>query len=161
MYRVWFLQITLFAVYAESALPPGYDEEMWCPPRCCLRRKKSVSAGLVGPRSIFHECVCSQTGTFPDPKPWGTKLGDEMREKIVQEGWTQWKCGENPPRVQPRSHHSEEQLNTEPRLQARHFTGYDKAASVGAHTEHGTEKFTAPDNSVDLHAAAHHVDLRR
>ena len=82
------------ATLAAAALPPGYEDELYCPPGACLVKKevrgaeargpvaaalrvlarharkhadsgartkpttsKIVASGMVGPRTLFHECV--------------------------------------------------------------------------------------------------------
>ena len=50
-----------------SALPPGFDEELWCPPGACLDDKE-VAHGFVGPRTAFHACVNSDSGDTTEPR---------------------------------------------------------------------------------------------
>ena len=50
-----------------SALPPGFDEELWCPPGACLDDKE-VAHGFVGPRAAFHACVNSDSGDTTEPR---------------------------------------------------------------------------------------------
>mmetsp|Transcript_17132 Transcript_17132/g.27786 ORF Transcript_17132/g.27786 Transcript_17132/m.27786 type:complete len:149 (+) Transcript_17132:34-480(+) len=53
--------ICLGADSVNAALPPGYEDEMWCPPGFCDRRIRHVG-GFVGPASSFHECFHRETG---------------------------------------------------------------------------------------------------
>ena len=44
-----------------GALPPGYEDEAWCPPDHCIRAIPQES-GFVGPQSMFVECAHIETG---------------------------------------------------------------------------------------------------
>ena len=44
-----------------GALPPGYEDEAWCPPDHCIRATPQES-GFLGPRSMFVECAHIETG---------------------------------------------------------------------------------------------------
>ena len=52
-----FLLLCLPAVY-ESALPPGYQDRLFCPDKYCLGRKHP-GAGMVGPKTLFWEVAGS------------------------------------------------------------------------------------------------------
>ena len=81
----------------DASLPPGYDEELWCPPSYCLRAKEQPS-GWAGPRSSFNECVAAG-GDTQHPVAWGEKLGFDSRNRLVESRYTQTVCedGETPP----------------------------------------------------------------
>jgi hypothetical protein len=81
---------------ASAALPPGYDEELYCPAGAC-RRSKEQPDGFTGPRSSFNECFEADTGFTSQPRAWGDNLGIEYKESLVTEGHTQWICGSPPP----------------------------------------------------------------
>ena len=83
----------------EAALPPGYDEELWCPNDTCLR-PRAQPQGWVGPRSSFNECAGS-SGETHRPREWGEKVGADARAHLVAEGYTQSVCGEPEPRQPP------------------------------------------------------------
>ncbi len=40
---------------ASAALPPGYEDRMFCPPGYCLGRRHP-RGGAVGPKALFWEC---------------------------------------------------------------------------------------------------------
>lgn len=44
-----------FAAGTNAALPPGYEDFMWCPPDNC-RFDTNQPYGLVGPASTFNKC---------------------------------------------------------------------------------------------------------
>ena len=39
-----------------GALPPGYEDVLFCPPLYCLQ-PKDFDHMMTGPRSMFYECV--------------------------------------------------------------------------------------------------------
>ena len=46
---------------AAGALPPGYEDEAWCPPGHCIRATPRPE-GFAGPQSMFWECAHIETG---------------------------------------------------------------------------------------------------
>ena len=46
---------------AAGALPPGYEDEAWCPPDHCIRATPQPE-GFAGPQSMFWECAHIETG---------------------------------------------------------------------------------------------------
>lgn len=46
---------------AAGALPPGYEDEAWCPPDHCIRATPRPE-GFAGPHSMFWECAHIETG---------------------------------------------------------------------------------------------------
>jgi len=87
-----FLSILSFSfqwTLSNSALPPGYEDRLFCPPSYCLGRKHP-GAGTVGPKSMFWECRWG-TGSEEDSEikeptavvPWGPKL-DQADSKLKQ-----------------------------------------------------------------------------
>eukprot|EP01045_Picozoa_sp_COSAG04_P018249 COSAG04_NODE_1675_length_5968_cov_2.264270_1_plen_216_part_10 len=65
--RALLLATLLLPAGVLSALPPGFDEELWCPPGACLDDKE-VAQGFVGPRAAFHTCVDSDSGDTTEPR---------------------------------------------------------------------------------------------
>jgi len=47
------------------ALPPGYEDEMWCPPGSCDLYTPH-GPGFAGPQSAFHKCFDEQTDKITD-----------------------------------------------------------------------------------------------
>jgi len=64
---------------ARAALPPGYEDVMWCPAGYCDRPR---DPGMVGPARIFHECYDPATASVVD-EVW---TGDES-EAVAPAGW--------------------------------------------------------------------------
>ena len=76
---------------ATAVLPPGYEDELYCPSKCCLRRRK-MQHGFAGPRSAFHECWCQQDGSIAKPKSWGAKIDPTVKEKLLEDKWHSGVC---------------------------------------------------------------------
>eukprot|EP00291_Cryptomonas_curvata_P018900 CAMPEP_0172170918 /NCGR_PEP_ID=MMETSP1050-20130122/11593_1 /TAXON_ID=233186 /ORGANISM="Cryptomonas curvata, Strain CCAP979/52" /LENGTH=156 /DNA_ID=CAMNT_0012842271 /DNA_START=66 /DNA_END=536 /DNA_ORIENTATION=- len=74
-----------------SVLPPGYEDEMFCPPDSCLR-SKIVRPGLTGPRTMFYECFNAVTGETGRPRAWGEKVGPEYKAELLTAGWHSQVC---------------------------------------------------------------------
>ena len=53
--------IATLATVAFAALPPGYEDESWCPEGSCLRRKPKAE-DIAGPKRIFYECYNPENG---------------------------------------------------------------------------------------------------
>jgi len=88
---LYLLSCCLLLSLAQAVLPPGYEDELYCPPNSCLRRHKMKQA-FVGPRSVFHECWNEQEGTAMRPKAWGSKLDPKIRSKLLEEKWHVQSC---------------------------------------------------------------------
>ena len=88
--------LLLLPSLTHTALPPGYDEELFCPPDACLRHRARPQ-GWSGPRSDFHECAYpALTGAKPTrPHSWGVKVGAEVRQDLVDRGWHTDVCEES------------------------------------------------------------------
>ena len=84
----------LFGVLAcESALPPGYQDEIYCPVDSCLRAKK-MAVGWSGPQLSFRECWRGSDGMISRPKAWGRKVDPQIKADLLSDGWhTAW-CSE-------------------------------------------------------------------
>eukprot|EP01065_Artemidia_motanka_P018669 TRINITY_DN22004_c0_g1_i1.p2 TRINITY_DN22004_c0_g1~~TRINITY_DN22004_c0_g1_i1.p2 ORF type:complete len:169 (+),score=43.68 TRINITY_DN22004_c0_g1_i1:54-560(+) len=84
--------LALVAVWCcDAALPPGFDEELWCPPGACLRRRE-VPPGMVGPRTMYWECYGDEGTSMA--QPWGVKVGKDKRAELLMNGWTMRVCEE-------------------------------------------------------------------
>lgn len=57
-----------------AALPPGYEDVMWCPPDYC-RRYVPNEPGMAGPVSMFNECYNPTTDDVVDGV-WTGELTD-------------------------------------------------------------------------------------
>ena len=66
-----------------AALPPGYEDVMWCPPDYC-RRYVPNEPGMAGPVSMFNECYNPATDDVVD----GVWTG-ELTDVAAPEGWTE------------------------------------------------------------------------
>ena len=95
------VRLMMAAILAEAALPPGFDEELFCPPQTCLKGRIRPH-GFCGAKSAFHECCNEATGETTVPRSWGVRVALSVRESLIQNGWsnstrcTRWdgQCGE-------------------------------------------------------------------
>lgn len=66
------LYCTLLIGIANAALPPGYEDQMYCPPgNCQLYINKK---GFRGPRSAFNKCYDPSTGVVTEGVWTGSKV---------------------------------------------------------------------------------------
>ena len=83
--------ISLFLVsIITAALPPGYEEELYCPADKCLANKPR-RPGWSGPKAAFHRC-CNKVDPDSPPLSWGVKKGNDLKEKWLSEGCHQDVC---------------------------------------------------------------------
>lgn len=74
------------------ALPPGYEDELYCPPEFCMQNKPR-RAGWAGPRSGFFEC--KHKAEEKDPLPvtsWGSKKPAADKEQLMSDKYHQEEC---------------------------------------------------------------------
>lgn len=69
------LLVLLLCYYCSehhAALPPGDEDELWCPKGCCLLRDPHHRSGYCGPRTQFYLC-CDPSTNEPKghPRGWG------------------------------------------------------------------------------------------
>jgi hypothetical protein len=83
--------ISLFLVSViTAALPPGYEEELYCPANKCLAANPKPS-GWSGPRAAFHKC-CNKVDPDSPPLSWGVKKGNDLKQRWLAEGCHQDVC---------------------------------------------------------------------
>ena len=91
--------------FAEGALPPGFEDELYCPDGYCLKRKASPP-NLVGPKAYFWECrkiVDKKSGKVSKESivvtPWGPKLADavSIKDKLLADGFSTSRCKSSEP----------------------------------------------------------------
>lgn len=88
-----FLFLFMCGFLAVTAiLPPGYEDELYCPANSCLRRKTDIIRGFVGPRSALYECFKTEEESSTKPKPWGFRLDPEVKQKLKDDGYVQTTC---------------------------------------------------------------------
>ena len=95
--------LLLLLPIAFTALPPGYEDELFCPPHMCLKHNP-MPTGWSGPRAAFHICCNETSGATRAPFPWGVRMSENaqrVREGLLERKFHQtWckpadgKCGE-------------------------------------------------------------------
>jgi hypothetical protein len=74
----------ILAHVSFGALPPGYEDEAWCPPGSCLRDVLQAP-GMMGPQSASKECFDASTATVTQ-EVWTGSLSNQL----APDGWV--KC---------------------------------------------------------------------
>lgn len=76
------LYCTLLIGVANAALPPGYEDQMYCPPgNCQLYIHKK---GFSGPRSAFNKCYDKTTGIITEGVWTGSKVDTVPPNDYIQ-----------------------------------------------------------------------------
>ena len=83
--------LLLLSSVSLCALPPGYEDEIYCPPDSCVVPKLH-RAGWSGPQSAFFECCNPSNHTVSRPKAWGVKVDRAYKDALLVAGWTTWCC---------------------------------------------------------------------
>mmetsp|Transcript_22457 Transcript_22457/g.52373 ORF Transcript_22457/g.52373 Transcript_22457/m.52373 type:complete len:100 (-) Transcript_22457:201-500(-) len=94
--RSFVVKLALLAAFfcvATAVLPPGYEDNLFCPPGYCVRTR-STPPGFVGPRTAFNECYKATDGTIMPVTPWGFQVGQEKLRELKAGGYTETKCQE-------------------------------------------------------------------
>lgn len=91
MCRVAVLLLLFINNLATAALPPGYEEELYCPPDMCLK-KRNQPPGWSGPRSAFHECCDEAKGLTARPHSWGVKVDKGVKVELIRNHWHLTQC---------------------------------------------------------------------
>ena len=92
------LQLTIFCVMlsvALSVLPPGFEDEIYCPGGMCLRKRSDNLHGYkTGARTMFVECFDKANNKTCRPRAWGEKLDIEYKESLLKDHWHTGECEE-------------------------------------------------------------------
>jgi len=92
MTRLFLIYIlAFFFPISESVLPPGYEDELYCPEHMCLKHDPLLPRGFCGPKTMLYICApaLGLTGnlTSVHPKGWGDKIDVSVKEKWMSDGW--------------------------------------------------------------------------
>ncbi len=93
-----FFFLLLFMQCAMAALPPGFDEEIYCPEKMCLQKRSSIKQnirrwrGITGPRAMFLECIDLVSKKTCRPRVWGVKLDQEYKDSLLRGKWHMENC---------------------------------------------------------------------
>jgi hypothetical protein len=89
--RLLFGSLLLTCIY--SALPPGFQDEIYCPHSSCLKQK-IMPSGYSGPQIAFKECCRPLDALLSRPKAWGFKLDPQIKIDLIDLGWHTDMCTE-------------------------------------------------------------------
>ena len=89
--------LTIMVATAFAALPPGYDEEVYCPGGMCLRKRTTMKIlkGFSGPRAMFLECFNPSTKEIRRPRVWGAKVEQSYKDSLLKENWHTGECDDD------------------------------------------------------------------
>lgn len=95
--------VLFLGFFTQAALPPGYEDEVYCPSGYCLRRKSNMPPGFTGPRTSFVECASIVDPALPakEPTAWGSRLPQEAQDKLLAEGYHMNECSAADPATEP------------------------------------------------------------
>ena len=93
MQRILILCAMLLSFLALAASEPGYEDELYCPKRRCLKHKPTPP-DWSGSRVDAHTCCDEKKGQSSPPHAWGALDGEDDRAALVGNGWHQEWCAE-------------------------------------------------------------------
>jgi hypothetical protein len=84
--------VLMLALLVDAALPPGYEDEVYCPAGYCLRPKPKTR--MAGGKSIYVECFADDGRDEPvkEITTWGPKKPQADKDKLVAGGYHEKKC---------------------------------------------------------------------
>ncbi len=93
---IFLLMVSLFLLQCVlSALPPGFEDEVFCPKGMCLREKSPLPKG-TGSKLMFLECFDKKKNATYRPKAWGNRVDYEVKEFLLRDQWHQVECDPEP-----------------------------------------------------------------
>ena len=83
---LWFLLLAIQII--AGALPPGFEDELYCPPGMCLLHADHPRS-WTGPKTKFWACSNPLTceSTQVQPRGWGNKVDISIKVQILHDGW--------------------------------------------------------------------------
>ena len=93
----------LLSTTTHAALPPGFEEELYCAAGCCLRDRVNLKEGFTGRTSMQYECCNTTSREVSRPWAWGVKLPLELKVNMLINGWHEGTCTPGEARVCPSS----------------------------------------------------------
>ncbi|KAK1737221.1 hypothetical protein QTG54_012088 [Skeletonema marinoi] len=82
MKLISFAAASLFASVSNSALPPGYEDELWCQPGNCEIYTNPY--GIVGARSTFEKCYDPETNVMSEGVWTGSETDVTVPDGFIQ-----------------------------------------------------------------------------
>ncbi len=87
MFAVKVVVFLFFVVLNGAVLPPGFEDELYCPAGMCLAHAPRPK-GWCGPKTQLY--LCSKEGHAQDrthPRGWGNKVEMQVKEKLIKDGY--------------------------------------------------------------------------
>jgi hypothetical protein len=84
-----FLTLICFAIASRAMLPPGYEDEIYCPDGMCLVRAPHPN-GWSGPMTLYMNCMNildHTTTTTIRPRGWGSLVDPSIKKELIDKGW--------------------------------------------------------------------------
>jgi hypothetical protein len=86
------LVVLVCSALCDAALPPGIEDEMYCPKSFCQRSKPNPS-GMLGPQSMFRECYDAADDATEPVTTWGSEVdGEAGKNKLINENYHTSSC---------------------------------------------------------------------
>ena len=93
-YRYSICALIIIISITHAALPPGYEDELYCPPGNCLIVNPRHKKGWCGPRTQYYVCIhrdeCAHhdetPATITHPKGWGNLMEQSIKDEIISSG---------------------------------------------------------------------------
>lgn len=90
--KQFYLIMLMLLCAAFAALPPGFEDEIFCPRTMCLRKRAKTHMNRTGSRTMFVECFDPATKETCRPRAWGNKLDRSYLDSLLRENWHTDKC---------------------------------------------------------------------
>ncbi len=89
MLLFYLIRVLMVLSIAKAALPPGYEDELYCPVGNCLKVNPSHTSGWSGAQTEYYVCVpeCDRTGNSNRPRGWGYLVDGRIKDAIIDSGW--------------------------------------------------------------------------
>jgi hypothetical protein len=78
------LLLVLLLQLVIGALPPGFEDEIFCPAGMRLRDRNPMPRG-TGSRLMFLECF--NASATRRPRAWGLNIDQRVKDKLLSNGW--------------------------------------------------------------------------
>ena len=71
---------------SRAKLPPGFEDEIYCPKGMCLVKEKH-ERGWSGSITHYLKCLNHLDNTSRHPRAWGNQVNQSVKNNIIENGW--------------------------------------------------------------------------